>query len=235
MNDIAVLIPYGNETPWRKQALEHVKSWYASELESPRIQVGFSEQPWCKAKAVATALASCPEPIVIVADADSITPGLKQAVRAVRQGAAWAVPHLKVYRMGQVATKHIFEGANPGSFTGQLRWLDQRPYKGFEGGGITVLRREVYLNCPLDPGFVGWGQEDEAWALALNGIYGPSWRGRAPLYHLWHEKPARITRYAGSAESLARLKLYKGAGSGGSWDELMTPGRELASTVSAPV
>jgi hypothetical protein len=235
MNDIAVLIPYGNETPWRKQALEHVKSWYASELESPRIQVGFSEQPWCKAKAVATALASCTEPIVIVADADSITPGLKQAVRAVRQGAAWAVPHLKVYRMGQVATNHIFEGANPGSFTGQLRWLDQRPYKGFEGGGVTVLRREVYLNCPLDPGFVGWGQEDEAWALGLNGIYGPPWRGRAPLYHLWHEKPVRITRYAGSAESLARLKLYKEARADGRWDELMTPGRELAASVSAPV
>lgn len=235
MNDIAVLIPYGNETPWRKQALEHVKSWYASELESPRIQVGFSEQPWCKAKAVATALASCTEPIVVIADADSITPGLKQAVRAVQQGAAWAVPHLKVYRMSQVATNHIFQGANPGSFTGQLRWLDQRPYKGFEGGGITVLRREVYLNCPLDPRFVGWGQEDEAWAVALNGIYGPPWRGRAPLYHLWHEKPARITRYAGSAESLARLKLYREAGTDGSWDDLLGPGRELAASVSAPV
>jgi hypothetical protein len=236
MNDIAVLIPYGNETPWRKRALEHVQKWYAQELENPRIQLGFGQQPWCKAKAVASALAPCAEPIVIVGDADCITPGLKQAVRAVQQGAAaWAMPHLKVYRMGQIATNHIFEGVNPGSLTGQTRWLDQHPYKGYEGGGITVMRRDVYLNCPLDPGFIGWGQEDEAWALALNGLYGPPWRGQAPLYHLWHEKPVRITRYAGSAESLARLGLYKKARETGAWDTLLKQGRELASAVSAPV
>lgn len=235
MNDIAVLIPYGNETPWRKRGLEHVKKWYTEELEGPRIQLGFHGEPWCKAQAVATALASCPEEIVVIADADSITPGLKQAVRAVRQGLPWAVPHLKVYRMGQVATKHIFDGANPGSFTGKLQWLDQRPYKGYEGGGITVLRRDVYLDCPLDPNFKGWGQEDEAWALALNGLYGAPWRGRAPLYHLWHEKPARITRYAGSAESLARLKLYRETAETGSWESLLIQARDLTSTVSASV
>lgn len=235
MNDIAVLIPYGNETSWRKHALEHVKKWFDEELESPRIQLGVHGDPWCKAKAVTKALVSSTEDIVIVADADCITPGIKQAVRAVRQGAPWAVPHLKVYRMSQVATKGILEGENPGSFTGQLRWLDQRPYKGYEGGGITVLRRDVYLNCPLDPRFMGWGQEDEAWALALNGLYGPPWRGKAPMYHLWHEKPARITRYAGSAESLAVLKMYKEARSNGEWDDLLEVPRALASTVSASV
>jgi len=235
MNDIAVLIPYGNETPWRKMALDHVKKWYTEELESPRIEVGFHADPWCKAKAVANALANTTEPIVVIADADSVTSGLKGAVRAVQQGAPWAMPHLKVYRMGQAASKKIFEGVNPGSLTIQNRWLDQNPYKGYEGGGITVLRRDVYLDCPLDPGFVGWGQEDESWALALNGLYGAPWRGVAPLYHLWHEKPPRISRYAGSAESLARLQLYKEARIHGRWDDLLRKARELASSVSAPV
>lgn len=235
MNDIAVLIPYGNETPWRKMALEHVKKWYSEELENPRVEVGFHSNPWCKAQAVANALASCEESIIVIADADCVTPGLKKAVRAVQQGAPWAMPHLKVYRMGQIASKHIFEGVNPGSLTGQTRWLDQNPYKGYEGGGITVLRREVYLNSPLDPGFVGWGQEDEAWAMALNGLYGPSWRGVAPLYHLWHEKPPRVSRYAGSPQSLARLGLYKEARIHGQWDDLLKDARSLAASVSAPV
>lgn len=235
MNDIAVLIPYGNETPWRKMALDHVKKWYTEELESPRVEVGYHSTPWCKAQAVASALARTTEPVVIIADADCVTSGLKPAVRAVQQGAAWAMPHLKVYRMGQAASKHIFEGANPGSLTGQIRWLDQNPYKGYEGGGITVLRRDVYLNCPLDPGFVGWGQEDEAWAMALNGLHGPPWRGVAPLYHLWHEKPPRISRYAGSPESLARLRLYKEARIHGEWGDLLKDARDLAASVSAPV
>ena len=228
MNDIAVLIPFGNGTPWRRRALEHVMGWYATELERPRILLGFGGQPWCKAKAVSEALEKSTEPVVIIADADCVTPGLKQAVRAVQQGAAdWAVPHLKVYRMSQQATGLIFNGANPGSLTGKNIWLDQNPYKGYEGGGITVMRRDVYLSSPLDPAFVGWGQEDEAWAMALNGLHGAPWRGKAPLYHLWHEKPARITRYAGSAESLARLKEYKEARIHGSWPALLEGARSL--------
>jgi hypothetical protein len=235
MNDVAVLIPYGNGTPWRKRALEHVMGWYASELEKPRILLGFGGQPWCKAQAVADAVAKAVEPVVVIADADCITPGLKQAVRAVQQGAAWAVPHLKVYRMSQQASRHIFDGVHPGSLTGKNVWLDQSPYKGYEGGGITVLRRETYLNCPIDPLFRGWGQEDEAWAMALNGLYGPSWRGKAPLYHLWHEKPARVSRYAGSAESMARLREYKEARIHGEWNSLMEGGRDLVRSVSASV
>lgn len=235
MNSVAVLIPFGNETPWRRRSLEHVKSWYAEELENPRIEVGFHTGPWCKAEAVAQALASSPEEILVIADADCVTPGLKRAVWAVQQGAPWAMPHLKVYRMGQTASKYIFEGVKPGALTIQNRWLDQPPYKGYEGGGITVIRREVYLDCPLDPSFKGWGQEDESWALALNGLHGAPWRGIAPMYHLWHEKPARVSRYAGSAESVDRLRQYKEAALHGSWGDLLKDARDLASAVSAPV
>jgi hypothetical protein len=235
MNDVAVLIPYGNGTPWRKRALEHVMGWYASELEKPRILLGFGGQPWCKAQAVAEAVAKSVEPVVVIADADCITPGLKQAVRAVQQGALWAVPHLKVYRMSQQASRHIFDGVHPGSLTGKNIWLDQSPYKGYEGGGITVMSRETYLNCPIDPLFQGWGQEDEAWAMGLNGLYGPPWRGKAPLYHLWHEKPARVSRYAGSAESMARLREYKEARIHGEWNGLLEGGRDLVRRVSASV
>lgn len=208
-------------------------AWYAENLEGPRIILGPGQDPWCKARAVASALHQSVEPVVIVADADCIAPGVKQAVRAVQQGAAWAMPHLKVYRMSQKATREIYQGASPGSLTGRNIWLDQSPYKGYEGGGITVLRRKVYQNCPLDPAFTGWGQEDEAWAMALNGLYGAPWRGRAPLYHLWHEKPPRLSRYAGSAESVARLKEYKEAQRQGTWSDLLTEARNAAATVGA--
>lgn len=232
MADVSILIPYGNETSWRKCALEHVEGWYEDTLEDAEILLGPGGEPWCKARAVAHALAGSTAPVVVIADADCIAPGITQAVRAVQQGAAWAMPHLKVYRMSQTATREIFRGAPPGSLTGQNRWLDQSPYKGYEGGGITVLRRDVYLQCPLDPAFRGWGQEDEAWALALNALHGPPWRAQGPLYHLWHEKPARVSRYAGSEESVARLAQYKEAQIHGSWDELLEDSRRTAGAVS---
>lgn len=225
MNRIAVLIPFGNETPWRAKALEYTRSWYAENLTGATIRIGTCEGNWCKAAAISSALAGTAEPVVVIADADSITPGIQQAVQAVQQGADWAMPHLKVYRMSRDATRAIYEGASPGSLTGRTIWLDQSPYKGFEGGGVTVLSRDAYLNCPLDPAFKGWGQEDEAWALALNGLYGAPWRGQAPLYHLWHEKPPRLSRYAGSVASLSRLEQYKEAGAHGAWPELLEDAR----------
>ncbi|MCP9209701.1 hypothetical protein [Streptomyces cucumeris] len=228
MSEIAVLIPYGNETPWRRRALDYTLSWYAENLENPRTVIGFGSNPWCKATAVADALARSTESVIIVADADCVSPGVKQAVRIVQQGANWAMPHLKVYRMSPKATERIHEGVEPGSLTGQNIWLDQSPYKGYEGGGITVLRRDAYLDCPLDPAFTGWGQEDEAWATALNGLHGAPWRGAAPLYHLWHEKPARMTRYAGSADSLARLQQYKMARTHEDWSNLLKEARSCA-------
>lgn len=233
MDDISVLIPFGNETPWRKAAFEHVTAWYRETLEDPEIRVGFVAGTWCKASAVAHALRESKGSVLVVADADCIAPGIREAVRAVQQGAPWAMPHLKVYRMSTEATHQIYKGASPGSLTGQNKWLDQSPYKGYEGGGITVLRREVYLDCPLDPSFRGWGQEDEAWAIALNSLYGAPWRGRAPLYHLWHEKPSRMSRYAGSTTSLDRLAEYKEAQIHGSWANLLGEARNLTASVSA--
>ena len=228
MKDIDVLIPYGNETPWRRAALDYVTSWYEETLESTRIVKGFAAGPWCKALAVAEALRESRASVLVVADADCVAPGIREAVRAVQDGAPWAMPHLKVYRMNTAATGEIYQGASPGSLTGRNVWLDQNPYKGFEGGGVTVLRRDVYLDCPLDPAFVGWGQEDEAWALALNGLYGPPRRGVAPLFHLWHEKPDRMTRYAGSAASLERLARYREADSENAWDALLEDARKYA-------
>lgn len=229
MHEIAVLIPFANGTPWRRRALQHVMAWYSDHLENARILIGNSPEPWCKAQAVAAALAKTNgEPIVVIADADCLVPGLPEAVRAVRNGVAWAMPHLKVYRFGTQATERIYLGDEPGSLTGRRIWYDQEPYKGYEGGGVTVLRRDVYLDCPLDPGFIGWGQEDEAWALALNGLYGPPARGTAPLYHLWHEKPARKTRYVGSDTSVDRLRLYREAQIHSNWTGVLAEARDLA-------
>lgn len=229
MHEITVLIPYGNGTPWRRQALHTVIGWYVQNLENARILLGYGREPWCKARAVAGALERTrEEPIVIVADADCIAPGIHEAVQAVRDGASWAMPHLKVHRLSRHATTKVHEGVDPALLTDRRLWLDQNPYLGYEGGGVTVLGRQAYLDCPLDPAFVGWGQEDESWAMALNGLYGPPLRSRAPLYHLWHEKPARLTRYAGSEASLARLADYKRVRINGGWAALLEDAREVA-------
>lgn len=86
--------------------------------------------------------------------------------------------------------------------------LIEPAYLGVEGGGIVVLRRETYAECPLDPRFVGWGGEDESWGFALRALYGPPVRVRKPVIHLWHPPANRMTRGYGSLASRELRKRY---------------------------
>lgn len=139
------------------------------------------------------AVAASRADIVVIADADCWTDGLHEAVRAVLAGESWAVPHRAVHRLSEGGTANVLAGIPP---AGQP--LEQRPYLGVETGGITVLHREFALSVPMDARFVGWGQEDESWGMALRTLLGPPWRGSAPLWHLWHPPQERATRRRGS-------------------------------------
>lgn len=133
--------------------------------------------PWSKGAALATVTPTAP--ILIVHDADVWCDGLAEAVDAVRDGAAWAIPHRNVIRL--TADGGIEE-----------------THEGLPGGGIVVLPRKTFTACSIDPQFVGWGGEDHAWGLALETLYGAPWRGEADLIHQWHPPAPRVSRRYGN-------------------------------------
>lgn len=151
--------------------------------------------PWCKATAVADALSRTDAERFAIHDADVWTEGLDKAFAA--EG-PWAIPHRLLYRLA--AGQHIPTTDRAG--------LDQAPYRGFEGGGVLVIDRTVYEDCPLDPRFLGWGQEDQALAASLRCLHGAPWRGEADLWHWWHEPQARRSRSTGSARNAALYRRY---------------------------
>lgn len=149
------------------------------------------------------AVAACPADIVIVADADCWTDGLPPAIEAVERGAPWAIPHSPVHRLNQTGTANVLDGNPP-----DPRQLEQPPYPGVAGGGFLVAPRDTLLDVPLDPRFVGWGQEDECWAMALEARHGPPWRGTADLLHLWHPPQERLDRRRGTREGWLLRRRY---------------------------
>jgi hypothetical protein len=200
---VSVLIPFTSEDPARIQAWDHVVGWYAQ--FGWEIVKGGCLVPWRKAVAVAAAAERSTGETLVVSDADCLCDGVPAAVAAVETGAPWAIPHHLVHRLDQEATHAVYSGATAESTTGRT----QAPYIGFAGGGIVVLPRSTYLDVPLDPRFEGWGQEDEAWALALTSLHGAPWRGTTPLYHLHHPPPAtRRSRHVGSVASHQLLNRY---------------------------
>ena len=86
----------------------------------------------------------------------------------------------------------------------------RNPYPGMVGGGIMVIRRDVYEQCPLDPRFLGWGQEDASWGAALTRLHGLQ-RGTGDLWHLWHEPEPRMSFTRGNPASVALAMRYLSA------------------------
>lgn len=163
------------------------------------------EGAWCKALAIADALDQTNADVLVIHDADVVTEGLPAAVRTVAAGAAWAVPHRGVHRLTEAATGRYMAGE-----AWEDSGLEERSYLGFEGGGVTIIRRSVYMDCPLDQRFTGWGGEDDALGMALRTLHGPPARptGYVPLVHLWHQPQERATRSFGSLDGRELRKRY---------------------------
>lgn len=201
----SVLIPWKTtRCEHRHRALAYVLSRLA-EHGWPVVIGRYDSEPWCKARAIADALEQTDADVLVLHDADVWTNGLPEAVQQAQEGTAWAVPHRSIHRLSEVATALYVAGVSLGDPE-----LEERAYLGIEGGGITVVRRDVYEACPIDPRFVGWSGEDEAFGWALRATHGPPWRplGHAPLWHLWHPAQARATRARGSLASWDLRKRY---------------------------
>lgn len=213
---VAVVIPWRDGCPHRQAALLYVADRWA-QLGHPVHLGTHSEGAWCKAEAVQAGVDRTAADVIAVADADVWCNDIPAAVAAVGAGTPWAVPHILVHRLTAAATADVFDGTEPHDDM-PLAVLD-RPYVGRLGGGIVILRRDVWDACPLDRRFSGWGHEDESWALALGHLYGPPVQPapqippdpRTTLWHLWHPPQERITWGLGSPENEALYKRYRHA------------------------
>lgn len=207
---IDVVIPFRWGDPWRQRLLEHVEAKWIRAGFRP-IVGGTTEGPWVKADAVAVGMRDVVSDVVVVADADVwCDPAvIGQAIAACGGKWSWAVPHRQVRRLAQTPTQVVLAGHEPN--TDMV--LERRAYLGHQGGGIVVLRREVWDQTPLDPRFQGWGQEDDAWATALRTMHGSCWRGAADLFHLWHPTQERKSDTIGSEASWLLYRRYVAASS----------------------
>jgi hypothetical protein len=165
------------------------------------------EQPWCKAVPAMRGVQRSQADIIVMADADVFVDqdAIAEAVSAVHGGAVWAVPHSHVFRLTESASEAYRNGERADY---KRLPLAQPVYRGIEGGGVLVIQRKAFLHCPLDPRFVGWGQEDHSLGLALQKLYGSCWRGNADLVHQWHPEPPRMDRKRGSPENWSLFRRY---------------------------
>lgn len=188
--------------------------WHAAFPEFTQTLGALShDSDWCKADAVQVAIHARgvdDDDILIIADADvwAEPDAITEAVDRVATGdVAWAMPHTNVLRLSLAATLAVVNDPpvddDPTvNLTAAIHrhGLDRLAYVGTVGGGMTILTAANYHRCPLDPRFVGWGQEDEAWGDALRTVLGRRHRGNHDLWHLWHPPMPRMAPGIGSIQ-----------------------------------
>jgi hypothetical protein len=201
---VCVVVPFRGGCAHREAAWAYLQVRYAEQHPSWHVvEAPAPDGAWSKGAAIASAIGSSEAEIVVQADADVWMDGVATAVEAVRDGAAWAIPHDFVHRLGDAGTAALISGSGWQRFP-----LAQKPYRGIEGGGAVIARRELLEEVPVDPRFIGWGQEDECQAMALRTLAGEAWRGSASMLHLWHPPQERMNRRRGSHESWRLRKRY---------------------------
>lgn len=207
---VAVVVPLAIADPARERAWSVVESRLVDDgwpiLTGPNVS-----DLWCKSLAVSAAIpATRPDDVLVVHDADVILDlaALRAAVDVVESGTVpWAIPHRDVYRLSERATDRFYVTGELPEQPELVRW----PYIGVEGGGAVVLRRETYDRVPIDPRFLGWGDEDVCWGWALRTIYGEPWRSTARLVHLWHPHAAPGAQRSPRWESDTLRRRYRAA------------------------
>jgi hypothetical protein len=209
---VSVVIPYrGDDGGHRDRALAWVLRWWEAQHPAWQVAVGYCPPgPWCKGAALADGLTELDstDGVVVVADADMITDGVGAAVSHVQAAGGWAVPHRLLHRLTETATACLMARPPAGVTRPPDTSTCEAPYEGFAGGSMTVVSRDLLDQVPIDPRFQGWGQQDEAWAVDLDTVAGPAWRGTADIWHLWHPPQQRESRRWGSPINRALLREH---------------------------
>lgn len=229
-----VIIPWHGGGDDRLAVLGFVQHLWRTEFPDWSLTIGMlsADSDWCKADAVEIGIRDAhavDDDVIVLADADVwVDPyDLVVAADAVADGIDWALPHRMVHRLSERATEAVLrDDYHPGDAVAEFGY-DREPYVGTVGGGITMIRLAAYRDCPLDPRFVGWGQEDESWGDALRTLVGRRHRGNGDLWHLWHPPMPRMAPGIGSIQSKhLRDRYHRYVGNEARMRSLVESGRE---------
>lgn len=200
---VAVVVPWRGGCAYREAAWQWVRNRYETEGYEV-IEGRCPDGPWVKAFAIQDAIDRTDADILVISDADVWCDQLPEAIDRTSTRPV-VIPHGQVHRLTEHESARFMAGGDRPYLTAEP------PRRGMAGGGIVILRRDVWDLCPMDPRFQGWGQEDYSLATALTTMTGKIARYSHPLIHLWHPPQSRLTRATGSVENRALEARYLAA------------------------
>ncbi len=209
--NVSVVVPWRGGCPHRDAAWRHVRNLYETEHPDWEIVTGTDAGgAFSRSQAILDGARRSSGDVLVIADADVWCDPAPAVAKVAETG--WAIPHTLIHRLSEDSTAAALDGADwQGLPLSTDNRQDSRPYRGNETGTLVVFDRYILGAVSPDPRFVGWGQEDVAWSIALRTLVGAPWRGDADLVHFWHPPQERRSRIVGSVAGEALATRYRRA------------------------
>lgn len=190
-------MPYRYENRSRDRAYKWVEErwfqWMASSLPIEEIIVigdhGGRGDPFSRGVARNRAFSAAVGDAIIIADADTFVP-LKSIVTALvhlDNGAPWVLPYDVYWNLDQATTERVLRHS-PSHFSMDGIFQYEHRIEGSTAGTLIMRPAAFQAVGGYDERFVGWGYEDNAFALALDTLVGPHATVQGSAYHLWHPR-----------------------------------------------
>lgn len=189
---ISFLVPFKSEDPHRQASVKYVLDRLSEDWPKQEILFGYNMDGKFNRSAARNQLADAAtgETFVFV-DADSYCPAL-QVLAACAQieagNADWSFPYGRYCSLTELSTKRVIEGEPMVEERLDFDYVFpsvEHPEPSV-GGCVVVSRGAFAMVGGYDERFVGWGEEDRAFALSLGTLLHPEVRLGGPIYHLWH-------------------------------------------------
>ncbi len=206
---VSVIIPWRSGDFTRERSLAYIQAHYQAVFPSAEIITTDGPNtciPFNKGPAINLGVKQSSGEILIFADADSYVPHsqLHTAIEVARQ-CSFVVPFTKIHYLTHSSTNRVLgNGYKPVLPTNKL--LQFRLWDKPSVGVCNVVRREAFEQSGgFDERFIGWGHEDGAWRIIMEGLFGPHVKLPGIVYHLEHF----TSRRRESPEYRANMELSK--------------------------
>jgi glycosyltransferase involved in cell wall biosynthesis len=227
---ISLLVPFRADDEQRAETWDWLRRYYAHELPGAEIVVGSDDGvPFSKSCAVNDAASRATGDVYVILDADCYLPSsaflpYAQQVRQTDRR-RWFMPYLAMWRIRRPESERVLASdpskpyriasPPPASIVQGGTEARRYAYKARRYGALVQLMpAEAFWEVGgWDERFRGWGQEDGAFAKALDTLWAPrSYDGHHHAMHLWHarigEGGGRTTRrWVGQDEPLTNARL----------------------------
>ena len=203
--NVVILVPFSSDDETRVEVWRYVKRWLEITLGLP-IHVGAdSPGPQFNLSLARNraAKAAGDWDVAVIQDADTVVSAdqVLQGIQIARETGAVVYPYTERWELDAAGTKLLMDDIQSDWQSHASKYVASQPL-----GGCIIITRELWdLVGGFDTGFVGWGHEDGAFALACEVLGGHKLQ-RVPGRALHLEHNPQKTKSPDSPEYVANRK-----------------------------